>query len=226
MIWEESKKLMTLQDLENWISGASRGVIYMNLGSMLNPASMHEDKRKAFLGCFAKLPYRVLMKWKDETMPDLPPNVKLITWAPQNDVLRKCDDKKEKKKNTSSFSKAFSEYRSFFEFNVTAQKWSKKRKMREIFSFLDHPNVKLFISHGGMLGLVEAIDAGVPLIVIPFFGDQPTNAALIGERGLGVVLEYVDITFNSLDKVLREVLNDEKWVAIVKIFWFDKIALA
>jgi glucuronosyltransferase len=78
-----------LQDLENWISGARHGLIYFNLGSMLRTSTMAEDKRLAFLESFAQLPHRVLMKWEEEGIPEIPANVKLTTWSPQNDVLRK-----------------------------------------------------------------------------------------------------------------------------------------
>lgn len=37
---------------------------------------------------------------------------------------------------------------------------------------LAHKNVVLFISHGGLFGTSEALFHGVPLLLIPFFGDQ------------------------------------------------------
>ena len=37
---------------------------------------------------------------------------------------------------------------------------------------LGHPNVKVFISHGGNNGQYEAVYHGVPMIAIPLFGDQ------------------------------------------------------
>lgn len=37
---------------------------------------------------------------------------------------------------------------------------------------LAHKNVKLFITHGGIYGLQEAIYHGVPVIMFPFYGDQ------------------------------------------------------
>ncbi|XP_008204964.1 UDP-glucuronosyltransferase 2C1 [Nasonia vitripennis] len=149
------------KDLENWISGAKQGLLYLNLGSMLAASSMAAEKRQAFLEAFRQLEgYRVLMKWDDEEsgVESLPGNVKLIKWAPQNDVLH-------------------------------------------------HPNVKLFISHAGMLGTIEALHAGVPMVAIPFFGDQMTNARLLEERGLGIVLEYRDITFETVNRTLHRVLQ-------------------
>ena len=61
-----------------------------------------------------------------------------------------------------------------------------------------------------MLGTIEAVHSGVPILVIPFYGDQPTNAALIEERGLGIVLEYVDISYETLNSTLNKILYDSR----------------
>lgn len=58
-----------------------------------------------------------------------------------------------------------------------------------------------------MLGTIEALHAGVPVVAIPFFGDQMTNALLIEERGLGVVLQYRDISFDTVKRTLQKVLQ-------------------
>ncbi|XP_015368702.1 PREDICTED: UDP-glucuronosyltransferase 2C1-like, partial [Diuraphis noxia] len=50
--------------------------------------------------------------------------------------------------------------------NVMMKKWLPQRDI------LMHPKVKLFISHGGISGLYEAVDAGVPVLGFPLFGDQ------------------------------------------------------
>lgn len=53
---------------------------------------------------------------------------------------------------------------------------------------LAHPRIKLFIMHGGLNGLTEALLRGVPVIVIPIFADQFRNARNVERRGVGKVL--------------------------------------
>jgi len=50
--------------------------------------------------------------------------------------------------------------------NIKIGSWFPQRDI------LAHPNVKLFITHGGLLGTTEAIVEGVPILGIPIFGDQ------------------------------------------------------
>lgn len=58
-----------------------------------------------------------------------------------------------------------------------------------------------------MLGTTEAIYHGVPIIGMPIFGDQPGNAAMVQESGLGVQLELRDLTKELLLEKMKTVLN-------------------
>lgn len=73
--------------------------------------------------------------------------------------------------------------------------------------FPGHPNVKAFISHGGLLGAIEAIHCGVPMIVMPQFGDQHTNAKAIEANGGGFILPLSKVTEESVLKALKTVLS-------------------
>lgn len=77
--------------------------------------------------------------------------------------------------------------------------------------FTGHPNVKAFISHGGLLGTTEAVHCGVPTIVMPQFGDQHTNARALEANGGGVILQLYDVTEERVYKALKKVLSSE-WV--------------
>jgi len=76
------------KDLGEYLNNTrSDGFIYFSMGSALKGVDMPERHRKIFLNTFAKLKQKVLWKWETEQMDDLPKNVKLSKWLPQQDVL-------------------------------------------------------------------------------------------------------------------------------------------
>jgi UDP:flavonoid glycosyltransferase YjiC (YdhE family) len=46
----------------------------------------------------------------------------------------------------------------------------------------------LVVCHGGSGTTFGSLAAGVPMVVVPFFADQPTNARLVAEAGAGLVV--------------------------------------
>lgn len=44
---------------------------------------------------------------------------------------------------------------------------------------LAHKNVKLFITHGGLLSCTESILRGTPVVGIPIFGDQMVSVSIL-----------------------------------------------
>ncbi len=66
----------------------------------------------------------------------------------------------------------------------------------------------LFITHGGMNSVSEAMASGVPMVVIPFVSDQPVNAEQVERLGLGKVLEYKSITPAILKDTAFAVMQD------------------
>ncbi|XP_026482598.1 LOW QUALITY PROTEIN: 2-hydroxyacylsphingosine 1-beta-galactosyltransferase-like [Ctenocephalides felis] len=78
------------QDLEDFISrGGDSGFIYVSMGSSVKAANMPDYLRRLLIRTFSKLPYRVLWKWEagSSMMQDLPENVMLGRWLPQQDIL-------------------------------------------------------------------------------------------------------------------------------------------
>lgn len=71
-----------------------------------------------------------------------------------------------------------------------------------------HPKVIAFVSHGGMLGTSEAASCGVPMVVMPFFGDQYGNGAMLEAAGMGIILNFEDVTGETLSKAIREVTSE------------------
>lgn len=75
---------------------------------------------------------------------------------------------------------------------------------------IGHPNVRLFITHGGIHSLEEATYNALPIIGIPFFGDQYTNMRLAERNGIGKMVDHVDINEKSLLSAINEILSDPK----------------
>lgn len=77
-----------MQELEKFIDGSGdAGFIYVSMGSSVKAANMPEYLRRMFMLVFKQLPQRVLWKWEGENMIDLPNNVMLSKWLPQQDLL-------------------------------------------------------------------------------------------------------------------------------------------
>ncbi|XP_072381846.1 UDP-glycosyltransferase UGT5-like [Diabrotica undecimpunctata] len=90
--------------------------------------------------------------------------------------------------------------------NVEIRKWLPQQDV------LAHPNVKLFITHGGLLSLTESVHYGVPVLVLPVFGDQRMNAAKVEGMGYGVQIPFSQITEERLTDALKKLLNDPKYI--------------
>lgn len=50
---------------------------------------------------------------------------------------------------------------------------------------LGHPKARAFITHSGSHGIYEGICNGVPMVMMPLFGDQMDNAKRMETRGAG-----------------------------------------
>ncbi|KAJ3642494.1 hypothetical protein Zmor_025267 [Zophobas morio] len=89
--------------------------------------------------------------------------------------------------------------------NVKLSKWLPQQDI------LAHPNVKLFITHGGFLSTTETVYHGVPILAIPIFGDQKLNARTAMDNGYGLVLPYQEITEDRFTQSIQEILNNPKY---------------
>ncbi|KAB0801400.1 hypothetical protein PPYR_05754 [Photinus pyralis] len=150
-------------DLQEYLDNAKEGVAFFSMGSYLRSQDLSDNRREAILKTFAALNVKVLWKWENESLPGQPPNVKIIKWVPQNDVLA-------------------------------------------------HPNIKLFITHGGLLSTLEAIYHGVPVVGIPIYGDQYLNMRIVEENNHGITVGLSDLTGDQLPKAINAVLQDPKYL--------------
>ncbi|XP_071501629.1 UDP-glucuronosyltransferase 2C1-like [Diadema antillarum] len=70
---------------------------------------------------------------------------------------------------------------------------------------LGHPKTKAFVFPGGNNGFYEAIYHGVPTVVMPLRGDQFDVAARVTSSGIGVVVNKLTVTEESLHQAIRQV---------------------
>lgn len=71
--------------------------------------------------------------------------------------------------------------------SVDKEKWLIDKWIPQA-AILAHPGCKLFFTHGGWGGLMEACASGKPVLCLPFSGDQPINAILVEKKGWGLAL--------------------------------------
>ena len=71
--------------------------------------------------------------------------------------------------------------------------------------------MRVFITHGGLMGTQEAIARGVPMLGIPLFSDQAMNIENYVQKGIAVKLDYSDITKESLLTAIYTILNNSRY---------------
>lgn len=155
-------------ELKSVLDGSPKGVVVVSFGSILRASSLPVAKRDAIVRALGRLPFKVLWKWEDDNVPNLPENIIVRTWLPQRDAL--C-----------------------------------------------HPNVRLFLGHGGLLGVTEAVHCGVPSVLMPIYGDQFLNAAAVENRGMGVVMHYNMLGEDYVFERIQEALKPEVQHAAIAV---------
>ncbi|EFN60313.1 UDP-glucuronosyltransferase 2B15 [Camponotus floridanus] len=83
---------------------------------------------------------------------------------------------------------------------------------------LKHPKIRAFITHGGLLGTLEAIAYGVPMIGIPLFADQFMNIDAYVARNIAVKLDLHKMTEKDMDRALNAILWDPIYKETVRNF--------
>ncbi|XP_050437635.1 UDP-glucosyltransferase 2-like [Adelges cooleyi] len=95
--------------------------------------------------------------------------------------------------------------------NVMTKKWFPQRDI------LLHPNIKLFIGHGGISGVFEAVDAGLPMLGFPLFYDQPRNIANLVDAGMAISLDVMTVTETQIYESVDKLINDKKYSSNAKL---------
>uniref|UniRef100_A0A1Y1NNN5 UDP-glucuronosyltransferase n=1 Tax=Photinus pyralis TaxID=7054 RepID=A0A1Y1NNN5_PHOPY len=76
---------------------------------------------------------------------------------------------------------------------------------------LRHPNIKLFITQGGLQSLEEAMYSGVPILGVPFYGDQTGNVKRMEIGGTGLIVDYATVTKDEFKAKILEVAQNTRF---------------
>ncbi|XP_068216262.1 UDP-glucosyltransferase 2-like [Palaemon carinicauda] len=94
--------------------------------------------------------------------------------------------------------------------NVITRSWLPQQDI------LGHPKTRLFISHCGNLGTQEAKYHGVPILAVPVSFDQHRNAARLARKGFGLVVNWDDMTTESILEAIQTLLHNPSYAARLK----------
>ncbi|XP_017005909.2 UDP-glycosyltransferase UGT5 [Drosophila takahashii] len=78
-------------------------------------------------------------------------------------------------------------------------------------AILAHPNVKLFISHGGMLSVIEAAYYAKPVLGLPLFYDQFRNLEVLEEEGAALQLNINSLEGQELRDTVNRLINEPNY---------------
>ena len=68
----------------------------------------------------------------------------------------------------------------------------------------------VFVTHGGMNSVSEALVAATPMVVIPFVSDQPVNAETVSNLGVGRKLKPSAVTAENLKNAVFSLMDDDR----------------
>ncbi|XP_041470062.1 UDP-glucuronosyltransferase 2B17-like [Lytechinus variegatus] len=77
---------------------------------------------------------------------------------------------------------------------------------------LAHPKARLLIYHGGSAGVYEAMNYGVPMLLMPLGFDQFTNAHQVAAKGMGFALDVTDLSEHEFGTSINKLLNDKSYM--------------
>uniref|UniRef100_A0A0N5AKC7 glucuronosyltransferase n=1 Tax=Syphacia muris TaxID=451379 RepID=A0A0N5AKC7_9BILA len=84
-----------------------------------------------------------------------------------------------------------------------------------LWKYLDLDKTRALITHGGYNSLQEAINSATPVIAVPLFGDQPSNAKLAVKNHFGVSLKKSEINTEMVSKAIRTILQDDSYAKTI-----------
>jgi len=78
---------------------------------------------------------------------------------------------------------------------------------------LAHPNLRVFVTHGGLGSLVEAIYHKAVIVGIPLSNDQKPNLLRAERHGYAVSLDWDEMTADELVESIKKAMGDKEMAA-------------
>ena len=82
---------------------------------------------------------------------------------------------------------------------------------------LGHPKIRMFITHGGLFSMQEAVYHGVPFVALPVFADQPINAQKAQDDGYAIRIDWDNLTEGILFDAIQRILSDSRFSIIIYV---------
>ncbi|XP_061102486.1 2-hydroxyacylsphingosine 1-beta-galactosyltransferase [Conger conger] len=76
---------------------------------------------------------------------------------------------------------------------------------------LGHPNIRAFLSHGGLNSIYEAMYHGVPVVGVPLFGDHYDTMTRVEAKGMGIMLEWKRMSEEDLYQAMVKIMKDNRY---------------
>jgi UDP:flavonoid glycosyltransferase YjiC (YdhE family) len=93
-------------------------------------------------------------------------------------------------------------------------------------AILDHPSVRLYLSHCGASSTMEAVYHGVPVVAMPVYGDQLANGKRLEAAGVGINMDRKNFTAEELTTNIQTLIRDEQGSFALNVLRLQRIASA
>lgn len=85
---------------------------------------------------------------------------------------------------------------------------------------LHHNKTKVFVSHGGLKSVMEAICSQVPMVMVPMFAEQIRNWFILKRVNAGLVLDKHRLTVENIFESIKSVAsNDSYRLSMMNLKW-------
>ncbi|XP_001870893.2 UDP-glycosyltransferase UGT5 [Culex quinquefasciatus] len=89
--------------------------------------------------------------------------------------------------------------------NVIIGPWMPQQQL------LAHPNVRLHITHGGLMSMMESVQYGKPILGIPLAGDQEILVDRAVSAGYGLKLDYQNISQEIVLESIKRIMEESSF---------------